>query len=243
MQRPPTPWPSTLLTLLQPRGQMMLFVALLEIGLVLGWLAVTQLSAPIWAAAMLVLVLILVPAIRKWQADRAVFGWPLTVMSILLATQSLHTIEHIAQWVQYHLLNWPLKASSGIISPLNAEFVHFGWNWAVLLTVVYLLRSGMNTTWMWLLFVWAAAHSAEHSYMFSNYLASGGVQGLPGFLGKGGWLALNAGVSAPLEFICRQAPALIEAPRLDVHFWWNTGEIALLILSAHSVIVRRARDA
>jgi putative solute:sodium symporter small subunit len=32
-------------------------------------------------------------------------------------------VEHLAQWAQYHLLGWPLKAASGLISPLNAEIV------------------------------------------------------------------------------------------------------------------------
>ena len=34
-------------------------------------------------------------------------------------------------------------------------------------------------------------------------------------------------------FLCR-LPGLTTAVRLDIHFWWNTGETALMILAANS---------
>jgi hypothetical protein len=100
---------------------------------------------------------------------------------------------------------------------------------------------------MWLLLIWAAAHTAEHAYLFGNYLleiqrlASEGLplsaaQGLPGFFGRGGWLAGNTPATGPVAFLCNLAPGLINAPRLDVHFWWNLGEIGLLIAAAHTSI-------
>jgi hypothetical protein len=228
----------SLLTLLHPRGQLPLFAAFLTLGLVLSWLFVGWYGAPLWSAVVFTLALLLVPATRKWQADRQELGWPLTILGVLLATQAFHTIEHLAQWVQYHLLGWPLKASSGLISPLNAEIVHFGWNWAVLLTVIGLVLVGLRNRWMWLLLAWATAHTAEHTYMFINYLQSGGIQGLPGFFGAGGWLARQVDTSAPIAFLCQIAPGLAEAPRLDVHFWWNTGEIGLLLLAAAAAVRR-----
>jgi hypothetical protein len=226
----------SILDLLRPRGQLSLFLAFLAVGLVYGWLIVVWYTAPLWSAVVLTLVLLSYPAALKWTADRRELGWPLTILSILLVTQGLHTLEHIAQWVQFHLLGWPLKASSGLISPLNAEIVHFLWNWAVFLTVTWLLSAGLRNHWMWLLLAWAGAHSAEHSYMFVNYLQSGGVQGLPGFFGMGGWLATHAETNATFNFICTSAPALITAPRLDVHFWWNVGEVTLLLFAAHAVM-------
>lgn len=225
--------------LLYPRGQLPLFAALLTLGLVLGWLFVGWYGAPLWSAALLTLALLLVPAVQKWRADRRILGWPLTVLGVLLATQAFHTVEHLAQWAQYHLLGWPLKASSGLISPLNAEIVHFTWNWAVLLTVLGLVLAGLRNRWMWLLLIWATAHTAEHTYLFLNYLQSGGVQGLPGFFGAGGWLARNMGLNAAATFLCQIAPGLAEAPRLDVHFWWNIGEIVLLVLAAQAVMGRQ----
>ena len=105
------------------------------------------------------------PAVRKWRQDQRRLGTSAMVLSILLITQSLHTVEHIAQWVQFYLLAWPLKASSGLISPLNAEIVHFSWNLAVLLAVIWLVESGLRNRWMWLLLLWAGAHTVEHTYM------------------------------------------------------------------------------
>lgn len=229
----------SLLDLLHPRGQLPLLLTLLFAGLALGWLFISWYGAPLWSAVVLTLALLLMPVTQKWRADRRELGWPLTVLGVLLATQGFHTVEHVAQWAQYHLLGWPLKASSGLISPLNAEIVHFAWNWAVLLTVIGLVLAGLRNRWMWLLLAWAAAHTAEHTYLFVAYLQSGGVQGLPGFFGAGGWLAGRVGLSAPITFLCRIAPGLATAPRLDVHFWWNIGEIGLLLLAAGAAVRRR----
>jgi hypothetical protein len=239
----------SLLTLLHPRGQNRLVVSMSIAGLLVGWLSVTRLSVPVWGAILFGMGMLAYPAARKWQADRRRLGTPAMVLSILLVTQGLHTVEHVAQWIQYHLLGWPLAVASGLISPLNAEVVHFVWNLAVLLAVVYLLKTGFRNRWMWLLLIWATAHSAVHTYMFINYLqevqrlASAGLplsaaQGLPGFFGQGGWLATNKSFIDPVTFngatfLCSIAPSLTTAPRLDVHFWWNIGEIVLLLPAAH----------
>lgn len=243
LSRPSATTRRSLMDLLRPRGQLPLFLSFLTLGLVLGWLFVGWYGAPLWSAVLFTLALLLVPSMEKWRADRHELGWPLTVLGVLLATQGFHTIEHLAQWAQYHLLGWPLKASSGLISPLNAEIVHFTWNWAVLLVVAGLLAMGLRNRWMWLLLAWAAAHTAEHTYLFANYLQAGGIQGLPGFFGLDGWLARNSEVNMPINLLCRVAPGLVQAPRLDVHFWWNIGEISLLVLAAHVALRQHGRPA
>jgi hypothetical protein len=211
-------------------------------GLFGGVLSVGWLGLPLWTAAALTLGLLIIPGLAKWREDARLWGRPVMVLSMLLFTQTGHTVEHLAQWVQFHLLGWPAKASSGLISPLNAEVVHFTWNWAVLLVVVYLVAAGLRNVWMWLLLLWAMGHTAEHTFMFINYLQSGGVQGLPGFFGKGGWLAAQEGSSSVGAWLCTLAPAALKsAPRLDVHFWWNVGEIVLLLCAAQSV-ARRLSD-
>jgi hypothetical protein len=241
----------SLLTLLHPRGQERLFAGALAVGALAGWLATSRLQVPLWGALAGATALLALPAARKWRADLRELGASATALGVLLATQSLHTVEHVAQWAQYYLLGWPLKAASGLISPLNAEIVHFSWNTAVLGAVIYLLASGLRGRWMWLLLLWAGAHTAEHAYLFVNYLQEvqrlaaeglplGAAQGLPGFFGKGGWLAANAPAAEPVAFLCRIAPGLVSAPRLDVHFWWNVGEVALLLAAAHSAMRRRA---
>lgn len=238
---------ASLLALMHPRGQSAYFAVMLAAGMSAGWFSVARLGMPLWFAVALGLVLLAFPAMRKWRYDRSYLGTPMMVLSVLLATQTFHTIEHVAQWVQYHLLGWPLARASGLLSPLNAEVVHFSWNLMVLLTVVYLLAAGMRNRWMWLLLIWATAHTAEHTYMFINYLQEvqrlasaglplSGAQGLPGFFGNSGWLDLNKSASGVSGFVCTFAPALTNASRLDVHFWWNVGEMTLLLLAAHTSV-------
>jgi len=240
----------SLFSLLHPRGQARLFAGALVVGLLAGWLSVTQLSLPLWGAAVSVIGLLIYPAVQKWRQDRQRLGTPAMVLSILLVTQSLHSVEHAAQWVQYHVLGWPLSAANGLISPLNAEIVHFSWNLAMLLVVVWLIAAGLRNRWMWLLLLWASAHTAEHIYLFITYLQEvqrlaseglllSGAQGLPGFLGKGGWLATNTPATGPVAFLCTLASGLTSAPRLDIHFWWNVGEIGLLLPAARVSMHRR----
>jgi hypothetical protein len=110
----------------------------------------------------------------------------------------------------------------------------------VLLAVIALLRGGMRNAWFWLLLAWALAHTLEHTYMFIRHLqvlddlrrmgvTSVTAQGLPGVLGRDGWLARSDVTQG--TFICR-LPGVTTANRLDVHFWWNMGEIALLLVAA-----------
>ena len=50
---------------------------------------------------------------------------------------------------------------------------------------------------------------------------------LPGILGRDGWLATyGAGLSRLL--------GLATATRLDIHFWWSVGTLALLLPAANS---------
>lgn len=122
----------SLLTLLSPRGQGALVAGMLAAGLLLGWLAVSRLAAPLWVAAVLVVGLLLYPAVRKWRVERRIYGTPVMVLSILLMTQGFHTVEHLAQVVQYHLLGWPLKASGGRSTPRSSTSAGTGrcsWRW------------------------------------------------------------------------------------------------------------------
>src|SRR5205814_8296280 len=56
------------------------------------------------------------------------------------------------------------------------------------------------------------------------------AQGLPGILGRDGWLATSELTQGSL--ICR-LPGVTTAVRLDVHFWWNIGETVLLLLAGN----------
>lgn len=230
-----------LLDLIDPREQTRLVLALLAIGLLAAAGAMRWLQMPLWGATVLVLALLLPVGAVKWRGDARRYGHIAMVLSILVTAQGFHTIEHIAQWIQYHILRWPTFVSSGLISSLNAEWVHFVWNWAVLLTVIYLVRGGMRNPWAWLLLAWTTAHTFEHSYMMVRYLlvlqdlralgvTNVAAQGLPGILGRDGWLASSDLTQG--TFICR-LPGVTTAVRLDVHFWWNIGETVLLLLAGN----------
>jgi hypothetical protein len=216
-----------------------MFALMLALGLVAAGGAMRWLGLPLWAGTALVLALLIPPAIVKWRADARRYGRLAMVICILVMAQGFHTLEHLAQWYQYHVLRWPSFASGGLISTLNAEWVHFIWNWAVLLTVIYLVRSGMRNPWAWLLLAWTTAHTFEHSYMMARYLmvlqdmralgvTNVSAQGLPGILGRDGWLATSQVTQG--TFICRLS-GVTTAVRLDVHFWWNIGETGLLLLA------------
>ena len=61
-------------------------------------------------------------------------------------------------------------------------------------------------------------------------LYSTSAQGLPGILGRDGWLARSPITCG--TFI-RDIPYLTTAIRLDIHFWWNAIEMTLSLFAAH----------
>ncbi len=230
-----------LLQLINPREQSLLIVLTLSFGVFAGVAVVAWFKQPFWVAAATVLASLLVPGVVKWRADVRRFGLTAAVLSVLVMMQGFHGIEHVVQWIQYHLLGWPFFRASGLISAANAEWVHFVWNWIVLGAVVFLMRSGMRNLWAWALFAWATAHTLEHTYLMARYvlvlqdlralgITDVAAQGLPGVLGRDGWLATSDVTRN--TFFCR-LPGITTAVRLDVHFWWNVGETALLIPAAN----------
>lgn len=198
----------------------------------------------LWQAVALVLVVMIVPAAIKWRADARRFGATAAIAGALITVQGLHAIEHITQWVQRHILHEPLRQANGLLSPANSEWVHFIWNWGVIVAVVLLMFRGMRGFFGWALFVWALAHSLEHTYMFVRFLQVSAelrslgfddvtAQGLPGVAGRGGWLDLDAGPK--LQLICG-FPFVTTADRVDTHFVWNTGEIVLVLPAVHALL-------
>jgi hypothetical protein len=230
-----------ILTLLHPRDQTRAVVVLALLGGLLWSVVIWFFRTPVWVASASVLALLLLPGALKWREDLRRYGPTIMALSVLLAAQGFHMIEHVSQVVQFHLLKWPPFASTGLISAANAEWIHFAWNWAVVAAAAYLVHGGMRSVWAWLLLAWATAHALEHAYLFARYLElrtelvrmgfpSLSAQGLPGVFGRDGWLAKSATTQG--TFLCR-LPGLTTATRIDVHFWWNAGEIALLLAAAH----------
>jgi len=219
----------------------------LGVGFITGWLLMWWLGAPLWMSTFVVLLVLLPVGILKWRVDRLRYGPVVMLLSIVLTTQGVHTIEHMVQWVQYHLFYWPMRQSNGLLSPANAEWVHFIWNWLVLLVVIALVMGGVRNFWAYLLLAVTLAHTAEHTYLFVRYLAVLGelrdlgvnnvtAQGLAGIVGRDGWLA-RCSISQLAFF--RQLPGLTTAIRLDVHFWWNAIEMVCLLAAGHVFLARR----
>jgi hypothetical protein len=164
----------------------------------------------------------------KFRADSSSFGFSFALLQLLVVAQLGHFVEHSAQVYQIHVLGWPPKLAGGIISQLNSEIVHFIWNVSVVGVSIWLFALGVRGGLMLLNIGWALLHTGEHIYMLRNYILSGGEQGLPGILGKGGWLS-----QAPItqgSFICT-LPVATTWIRPDIHFLWNLVEVILLLLA------------
>ncbi len=230
-----------MLRLLNPKQYTREVLVSLAIGLVASYTAVVLGLIPLWAATALVLLLLLPAGVLKWRDDRRRYGVTAMILSILVMSQGLHTVEHLVQWVQYHVLYFTMRLSNGLLSPANAEWVHFVWNWSVLIAVILLLGGGMRNVWIWLLLAVAGFHAIEHSYTFIRWqlvisdlrgmgLMKITAQGLPGIIGRDGWLARSEWTRG--TFLCSM-PGLTTAVRLDVHFWWNVLVIALLVIAGH----------
>ncbi len=229
------------LQLLHPRQYSFRVMVVFIIGVVAAAAGMALKLFPLWAGTLIVLAALFPTGLAKWRDDARLFGWVVTLLGVLLTSQGLHTIEHVIQWLQYHALYWTMRQSSGLVSPANAEWVHFVWNWWVLICVAILFRGGVRNIWALLLLAIVIAHTFEHTYMFVRHLQildqlnSLGVtkltaQGLPGILGRDGWLARSEFTQG--TFLC-SLPVLTTVVRLDVHFGWNMIEMALLLPAAH----------
>lgn len=205
-----------------------LFRLTLLIGAALACALALLLRVPISLVALAFLLAWLPYISLKFRSDMTVFGSLLAVFALLIPAQLLHMVEHSAQVIQIHLLGWAPRDAGGIISALNSEIVHFVWNVGIVAISIWLYIYGARGWLMLLNIGWALLHTGEHIYMLNNYILSGGVQGLPGIFGRGGWLA-----QAPItqnSFLC-SIPVVTTAIRPDIHFGWNLIEVVLLLLA------------
>ena len=136
----------------------------------------------------------------------------LAFLYILVVAQTAHTIEHLAQMVEIHLLGLSGPQASGIIGFLNVEWVHLVWNSLILLSALMLLFVYRRNIWLWILFIFAIYHEAEHVYIVSMYIKTG-KNGIPGLLAKGGIIGGGLPIARP-----------------DLHALYAIFEIALLLM-------------
>jgi hypothetical protein len=138
------------------------------------------------------------------------YKW-LALFYVLVVTQGVHLLEHVAQMVQIHILGLAGPAAQGVFGPLNIEWVHFVWNTWVIVAVLVLLRHFKTNPWLWGTAVLAAWHEIEHMTIMSVYLTNG-KSGTPGLLARGGLI----GGGLPLS-------------RADLHFLYNIIETVPLV--------------
>lgn len=216
------------------------------VSLALGIIA-RSMGLPLWRAVLPGTILFGSAVIIRWYYDRHTYGALVALIIALMTFQGGHGIEHVAQWIQYHILGYTLRVSTGLISAADTELVHFVWNWGVLLVMIRLVWLGMRNPWAWIMLIWSIAHTGEHSYLYIRHLmvldvlndfgqTSLTAQGLPGIFGRDGWLARSPVTAG--TWVCT-IPGLTTATRLDVHFWWNVGETALLAIAAQTHLSRQ----
>lgn len=120
----------------------------------------------------------------------------LAMLYVMVMFQGAHTIEHLAQMYELHILGWPGPSAKGIISFLDVEWVHLIWNTWVVLMLGWLLFIYRRHPWIWALFIFAIYHEAEHVYMVSVYIKTG-IAGTPGLLARGGVIGGGLPISRP----------------------------------------------
>ena len=165
---------------------------------------------PLWA----IVLVMLLPAVPVFAAPARQLRrhGALVFFYVLVVAQSGHVLEHVSQMAQLHVLHREGSEAHGVFGSLDVEWVHFGWNTAVLLAVVVLFRHYRGNAWLWLALLLAGWHQIEHSYILAVYLQTGQM-GTPGLLAAGGaW-----GGGLPLR-------------RPDLHFLYNVLETTPLVL-------------
>jgi len=145
--------------------------------------------------------------------DRLVATPWIALLGFLALTQTAHLLEHVAQMIQIHVLHLSGDAAQGIVGQLNIEWVHFGWNALVLVTLLALLPRFPTNPWLIAVTPLAGWHFIEHSVMIARYLETG-IPGGPGLLSSGGLLFGG-----------------LPIPRPDLHFLYNVVETVPLLVA------------
>lgn len=236
-----------LLHLLNPHGNTLFITGAFIVSIAVARFVVSVRHWKLWQGVALLLVMMVLPLIVKVRDDIERYGGLVATAGALLVLQGLHTTEHLTQLVQRHILNWPVRASTGLLSPANTEWVHFVWNWLVWVMIVVLIAKGMRNPFAYMLLAWSTMHTLEHTYLMVRYLQvvsnlhglgvnNVTAQGLPGILGRDGWLDRSSANDGTL--LCR-LPFITKATRLDLHAMWNTGEVVFMVPAVHRLMRTR----
>ncbi|HLG64870.1 MAG TPA: hypothetical protein VKY19_23210 [Ktedonosporobacter sp.] len=165
---------------------------LISVGIIFASWA---LNWALWGVGLLILAAWLPLVFSTMSALYRLHRW-LALLYLLVVSQAGHMIEHLAQMVQIHILGWVGPKASGIIGALNVEWVHLTWSSWVLLLVMILLFPFRRNVWLWMLFIFAIYHEAEHIYIVSIYVKTH-IAGNPGLLARGGLIGGGLPINRP----------------------------------------------
>jgi|SRR5262245_21074970 len=170
----------------------------------------------LWYVA-LAFIVVWSPFAFRYAIDLLKRDCTLCIYFILVALQSVHMMEHVAQMVQIHILGWMFKNSHGLFgAAFDVELLHFLFDsvWIPFWTIylIYVRRD----IWMIIMLPLALLHCAEHIVIMDYYLKTG-IVGSPGIMAMGGL------VGSPLS-------------RPDLHFWYNALETLAMIVGFRKAI-------
>ena len=105
-------YPMRISTIFDLRAEWILVIIGVIVGGLFSFLALIH-KYPAWIQAACVIAGLL-PAFSRHVVDIYVkHGWWSATLTMLVAAQSFHGVEHLVQWVQYHILRWPFFKASG----------------------------------------------------------------------------------------------------------------------------------
>src|SRR5260370_38936890 len=142
---------------------------LLTAGISAALVATFWLGWAIWQVAILVILAWLPLFFLKTVSIHRQYGW-LAFFFILVVTQGVHFLEHVAQMVQIHLLGLSGLQARGIFGMLDLEWVHFIWNSWVLICTVLLVFLFRKNPWLWVLLVISLLPDIQHLSIISLFL-------------------------------------------------------------------------
>jgi hypothetical protein len=141
-------------------------------GSFVGQIAAVLQAAPLWVY--------LVAAVAPWLPILTLeivwtyrhYRW-LAVFCLLLVSQAVYLIEHVARITQIHVLGRSPVDAPGILGALGIERVHFLWTtWAVL-SVLLLVQRFPRNPWLWVLLPVSAWDAVDHALILASYVSTG----------------------------------------------------------------------
>jgi hypothetical protein len=221
---------------------------ILFITIVASWLGMAGtivLGYPLWVIGV-VTILPWIPIFFSealWKYRH--YGW-FAIFGITMVVQCLHFVEHIAQIVEVDVVGWPRQLSTGILGSLDLEPVHFTFDTTLLiLTTILLFGKFRRNIPLWIAWVVAIWHTAEHWYITYFYFFDRCNYDLPVSYAADGckYTAAHPGLLAR-EGMLGQGGLLWPGspfPRIELHFIYNLLYTVPLVW-AFILVIRQAYD-